>query len=47
MDFIERKIPPQLKVVEPEGTYLLWVDCSGLGMDSEELRKFFLLMNVN
>ncbi len=40
MDFIERKIP-QLKVVEPEGTYLLWVDCSGLGMDSEELRKFF------
>jgi len=41
MDFIERKIP-QLKVVEPEGTYLLWVDCSGLGMDSEELRKFFV-----
>src|SRR5690606_37753632 len=41
IDFVERKIP-QLKVVEPEGTYLLWMDCSGLGMDSEELRDFFI-----
>ncbi len=32
----------QLKVVKPEGTYLLWVDCSGLGMNWEDLRKFFI-----
>lgn len=33
---------PQLKVVKTEGTYLLWIDCSGLEMDSKELRKFFI-----
>lgn len=41
IDFIEKKIP-QLKVVKPEGTYLLWVDCSGLNMNSKELNDFFL-----
>ena len=28
-----------LKVVKPEATYLLWIDCSRLGMNSEELVK--------
>ncbi|WP_333638099.1 MalY/PatB family protein [Tissierella praeacuta] len=41
IDFIEIRIP-KLKVVKPEGTYLLWVDCSGLNMNSEELKEFFL-----
>ncbi|WP_067725690.1 MalY/PatB family protein [Oceanobacillus damuensis] len=36
------KYAPQLKVVETEGTYLLWVDCSELGMDSKELKKFMV-----
>ncbi len=39
--FIEKRIP-KLKVVKPEATYLLWIDCSDLGMNSEELRNFFL-----
>lgn len=41
IDFIETRIP-KLKVVKPQGTYLLWVDCSGLNMNSEELKEFFL-----
>lgn len=41
IDYIEKHIP-QLKVVNPEGTYLLWVDCSELGMNSQELKDFFI-----
>jgi cystathionine beta-lyase len=41
-DTFEKEIP-ELKVVSSEGTYLLWVDCSGLGFDDEkELRDFFV-----
>lgn len=36
---IEKEIP-RLKVVEPEGTYLLWIDFSDLGMNVEELNDF-------
>ena len=28
---------PGLSAVVPEGTYLLWVDCRGLGLSAEEL----------
>lgn len=35
VDFINTRIP-KLKVVKPEGTYLLWVDFSAIKMDSEE-----------
>ena len=28
---------PHLKVVLPEGTYLVWLDCRGLGLDEERL----------
>lgn len=31
---------PELKVVEPEGTYLLWIDFRKLGFDSESLKRF-------
>lgn len=31
---------PQIKVVKPEGTYLIWLDCRGLGLDKEGLEKF-------
>lgn len=41
INYVNREIP-QLKVIKPEGTYLIWVDCSGLGMDSDELRNFFV-----
>lgn len=29
-----------ISLIEPEGTYLAWLDCRGLGMDSDELRDF-------
>lgn len=31
-----------LKVSRAEGTYLLWIDCSSLGLSSEELKKFMI-----
>jgi len=36
---IENRIP-KLKLIEPEATYLLWIDCSDLGLNDEELKKF-------
>ena len=35
-EFLLREIP-QIKLVPSEATYLLWLDCSQLGMDSSEL----------
>lgn len=32
----------QAKLVEPEGTYLVWVDFSGLGLGDEELEDFIV-----
>lgn len=29
---------PEVKPLRPEGTYLLWVDCRGLGLDKEGLK---------
>lgn len=39
VDFINTRIPG-LHAVKPEGTYLLWVDCRGLGLSGKELDKF-------
>lgn len=33
---------PELTVIPSEGTYLLWIDCSGLGMDDGTLQKFMV-----
>jgi cystathionine beta-lyase len=33
---------PQIKLIAPEGTYLLWLDCRGLGMSDHELKHFFV-----
>lgn len=38
-DFIEQRIP-ELKVTDSEGTYLMWLDCRGLGMNDEQLDEF-------
>lgn len=40
-DFIAREIP-QIKLIKPEATYLLWLDCRGLGMSDTQLRDFFV-----
>lgn len=37
--FIAQRIP-EIKVIELEGTYLLWLDCRGLGLNDEELDGF-------
>ena len=31
-----------LNVIDPEGTYLLWVDCSSLKYNDDELKEFFI-----
>ena len=33
---------PKIKLIQPEGTYLLWLDCRELGMTDSELRQFFI-----
>ncbi len=40
-DFIAREIP-QIKLIKPEATYLLWLDCRALGMTDAQLRDFFV-----
>lgn len=30
---------PQVKLVEPEGTYFAWLDCTGLGLTEEQLNR--------
>ncbi len=39
--YIQAKIP-QIKVIKPEGTYLVWMDFSDLGMEPQEEREFLL-----
>ena len=41
VEFVEKHLP-QLKVIRPEGTYLLWVDMQGLGMEADALRTFLI-----
>jgi len=38
LDYFEKKIS-RIKVIKPEGTYLVWLDCRQLGLDNEGLRK--------
>lgn len=38
--YIETKIP-RIKVIKPQGTYLVWLDCRELGMNQAELVDFF------
>lgn len=40
-DFLKSRLP-ELKMIEPEGTYLLWVDFSKLGMGVPELEEFMV-----
>jgi len=40
-DFIAREIP-QIKLIKPQATYLLWLDCRALEMSDARLRDFFV-----
>ncbi len=38
--FTEKGSVP-IRLIEPDGTYLAWLDCRGMGMTDEELDEFF------
>jgi cystathionine beta-lyase len=33
---------PLIKLIEPEGTYLLWLDCRAMGLSDEQLKQFLV-----
>jgi cystathionine beta-lyase len=33
---------PLIGLIEPEGTYLLWLDCRAMGLSDEQLKQFFV-----
>ncbi len=42
IDYVRRFLAeniPGIRLVEPEGTYLIWLDCSGLGLTDQELNR--------
>jgi len=39
--YFEERIP-RIKVIEPEATYLVWLDCRGLGLNNRELKDFMI-----
>jgi cystathionine beta-lyase len=40
-EFLREKLP-QIKLVEPEGTYVAWLDCTGLGLNKAQLDDLIL-----
>lgn len=38
---IEERLPG-IKLIQPEGTYLLWLDCRELGMSDADLKRFMI-----
>ncbi len=40
-DYLAENIP-QIRLVEPEGTYFAWLDCSGLGLSGQELDQMMI-----
>ena len=40
-EFLQKKLP-QIKLVEPESTYVAWLDCTGLGLNKEQLDDLIL-----
>ena len=41
MKFFEDRMP-KIKVIKPQGTYLVWIDTSALNMTSQRLKEFFI-----
>jgi cystathionine beta-lyase len=45
IDFVEdycRKMIPEIIPVQPEATYMIWLDCRKFGMSGKELQSFFI-----
>ncbi len=40
-DYLQQHLP-HIRMVEPEGTYLLWLDCRAMAMDDKRLKEFFV-----
>jgi cystathionine beta-lyase len=40
-DYVSGRIP-QVTVIRPEGTYLVWIDCRRLGLDKDGLKRLML-----
>ncbi len=40
-DYTKAKIP-QIKMIRPEGTYLVWLDCSDLDLKGKDLKNFMI-----
>jgi len=38
--FMKSRVP-RIKLIEPQGTYLMWLDCRGLGLCEKDLEKLF------
>lgn len=44
IDFVDeflKKHAPEIKAIRPEASYLVWLDCRGMGMSQEALNDFF------
>jgi len=41
LDFVAERLPG-IRAIVPEGTYLIWLDCRGLGLDDAALKAFFV-----
>lgn len=41
VDFCREHLP-QIKPLRPEATYMIWLDCRGMGLDGAGLQKFFV-----
>lgn len=39
--FLQDRLP-EIQLVEPDGTYFAWLDCSGLGLGREELNHLVI-----
>ena len=39
--FLKERIP-EIRISRPEATYLVWLDCRGLGLDHRELVDLFV-----
>jgi cystathionine beta-lyase len=39
--FCEKHLP-QIKIIKPESTYMIWMDCRELGLEGDALKDFFI-----
>ncbi len=40
-EFLQQLVP-RIRMIEPQGTYLLWLDCRSMGLDDKQLANFFV-----